>query len=324
VTGELESRPATDADLPAILVLLEQSMGRADDRRFEALFRWKHLENAFGRSPMWVSCAGGDIVGLRTFLRWEFERDGEVFRAVRAVDTATHPDYQGRGIFKRLTLDAVAAVTAEGVHFVFNTPNSQSLPGYLKMGWQEVGRAAACVRPLTPTGAVRLVRNRVPAAHWSEPATFGSAVADVIADGAFPGLVGARATAADRLRTRIDVPFLAWRYATPLLQYRAVVAPGGIENGVAFVRVRRRGAAREVVLALTLVPEGSPNAAKSLLRKVRRVVRRDADYLLGIGTVPGCVRVASFGPVVTTRDAADRAPRDVAAFDLSLGDVELF
>jgi hypothetical protein len=30
-------------------------------------------------------------------MRWEFVRGGEVLRAVRAVDTATDPDYQGKG-----------------------------------------------------------------------------------------------------------------------------------------------------------------------------------------------------------------------------------
>ncbi len=40
------------------------------------------------------------MIGFRTFLRWEFEDAGRVVRAVRAVDTATHPDHRGRGIFR--------------------------------------------------------------------------------------------------------------------------------------------------------------------------------------------------------------------------------
>ena len=74
-------------------------------------------------------------------MRWEFQRGDEVFRCVRAVDTATHPDYQGRGLFTRLTKAALPELVADGVKFVFNTPNDQSRPGYLKMGWQAVGRA---------------------------------------------------------------------------------------------------------------------------------------------------------------------------------------
>ena len=87
MSDDLEFRAATDADLPAIIELLHASMGRADDTRFDALFRWKHVENAFGPSPMWVACAGDRIVGLRTFMRWEFERGGRTLSAACARST---------------------------------------------------------------------------------------------------------------------------------------------------------------------------------------------------------------------------------------------
>src|SRR5262249_51191081 len=211
-TDELQSRLATGADLPAILELLRLSMGRDSDDRFSALFRWKHLDNTFGRSPMWVACDDERIVGLRTLMRWEFERDGETVRCVRAVDTATHPDYQGRGIFKQLTLAALPELERDGVQFVFNTPNTQSRPGYIKMGWTEIGRAAACVRPLSVGGALRLARNRVPAAHWSEPTGFGRPVDEVIAEPGFATLLASREPAPGRFRTRVDASFVAWRY----------------------------------------------------------------------------------------------------------------
>lgn len=321
---ELESRLATDADLPAILDLLRVSMGRDHDDRFSALFRWKHLENRFGRSPMWVACDDDRIVGLRTLMRWEFERDGETARCVRAVDTATHPDYQGRGIFRQLTMAALPELEREGVQFVFNTPNTQSRPGYLKMGWTEIGRAAACVRPMSIGGALRLVRNRVPAAHWSEPTAFGAAVDEVIADSAFATLLASREAAPGRFRTLVDPAFCAWRYGTPLLDYRAVVAPAGVGHGVAFVRRRRRGAARELVLAMLLTPAGAPSARRDLVREVVRRSKSEADYVLGVGAVPGCLQVRSFGPVMTTRDVAVRAPREIEAFQVELGDLELF
>ena len=68
----------------------------------------------------------GEVVGFRTFLRWQFEHpDGRIRRAVRAVDTAPRPAFQGKGIFRRLTMTAVDELTADGVDFVFNTPNGR-------------------------------------------------------------------------------------------------------------------------------------------------------------------------------------------------------
>jgi len=322
MSGPLETRPAAAGDLPQILELLRESMGRADDPRFDALFRWKHLDNAFGPSPMWVAVDGDRLAAFRTFMRWEFQRGDDVFRCVRAVDTATHPDYQGRGLFTQLTRAALPELEADGVRFVFNTPNDQSRPGYLKMGWQAIGRARACVRPLSPIGAFALARNRMPAGHFSEVPKFGRPVAEVLADPHLNQLIPGTGGAV--LRTRVTPEFLRWRYASAVLPYCAIVAPGGIEQGVAITRVRRRGRALEVVMAALLGVDDDPAAARELVRCVRKAAHRHADYMLGIGTIPGFVPVPSFGPVVTTRTVSEAAPATIADFRLTLGDIELF
>ena len=150
----LDIRPAEPEDRDAIITLLQRSLGSDGDPRYPELFAWKHDTNRFGPSPMWVATDGGRVVAFRALMRWEFVRGGKVLRAVRAVDTATDPDYQGRGLFRALTMHGLESVRAEGVDFVFNTPNDQSRPGYLKMGWREVGRLPAAVRFTGPTGHV--------------------------------------------------------------------------------------------------------------------------------------------------------------------------
>ena len=138
----IELRPATPDDREQILALLGVSLGWGDDTRYRELFAWKHERNPFGRSLAWVVERDGRVVAVRLFMRWMFRRGGSTLHAVRAVDTATHPDHQGHGLFTALTTHALEACRAEGVAFVFNTPNAQSRPGYLKMGWREVGRPA--------------------------------------------------------------------------------------------------------------------------------------------------------------------------------------
>jgi predicted N-acetyltransferase YhbS len=320
--AELEIRPATDDDLPAVLALLRESMGRADDPRFEALFRWKHLDNAFGRSPMWVACDGGTVAGFRVFMRWEFESGDRVWRAVRAVDTATHPDYQGRGIFTRLTLAALDAVAAEGVDFVFNTPNDQSRPGYLKMGWRELGRPRASFRPVTLARLGALRGARTAAQHWSEPVRAGTAAPEFLAgDAPVARLLAARgAPPPSVLRTRLSPAVLRWRFGLAELAYRAV---GDGPDGVAFVRVRRRGPAREAAVALVLAPGGRRGASRVLAR-TRRALRGEADYLLAIGAAPGFVPLRALGPIVTVRALQAEPPAAPEGFAFTLGDLELF
>jgi GNAT superfamily N-acetyltransferase len=149
VTGTLTIRVAGREDVPEMLEVMRLSLGETPLlRRTPDLFAWKHYDNAFGESLILVAEEGGRVVGLRAFMRWELETpDGERLRCVRAVDTATHPDFQGRGIFRELTLAAVEAAQADGIDLIFNTPNEKSAPGYLKMGWSEVGWIGPLVRP---------------------------------------------------------------------------------------------------------------------------------------------------------------------------------
>ena len=122
----LRIREAVDADLPQILEVLQSSLGWVPDEQYAAFYRWKHQENPFGVSPAWVALDGERIVGLRVWLRWRFVRHGQRWDAVRAVDTATHPEYQGRGIFRRLTTASLEVPREDGIAHVFNTPNLDS------------------------------------------------------------------------------------------------------------------------------------------------------------------------------------------------------
>lgn len=216
-------RRATPADETAVLALLGASLGWGDDERFASFFAWKHKENPFGESPGWVAVDGERIVGFRTFLRWELEGPAGVIRAVRAVDTATHPDYQRQGIFSRLTRQALEEVTAEGVDLVFNTPNDRSGPGYLKLGWLQVGRLTVAARPTSPRALVRLAGARCQADRWSLPIGTGQPATEVVSDPAVVDLLASQPRFSG-LCTRRSPEFLAWRYGSEVLGYRAVLA----------------------------------------------------------------------------------------------------
>lgn len=100
-------------------------------------FKWKHLENPFGKSYGLVAWSGERIVGLRVFMFWEFiQKNNEILRSIRPVDTVVDENFRGRGLFKKLTLEGLENCKGQ-FDFIFNTPNKNSLPGYLKMGWKK-------------------------------------------------------------------------------------------------------------------------------------------------------------------------------------------
>ena len=328
-TATLGVRQATDDDLPAVLELLQASLGWVPDDAYARFFAWKHHQSPFGRSPAWVAVdpdADDRVVGFRTFSRWQFARGDATVPAVRAVDTATHPDYQGRGIFSLLTRQALDELRAEGVAFVFNTPNDRSRPGYFKMGWQLVERLPVASTPRSPLSLLRLARARTPADKWSAPTDAGVPVSEVLADAeATTALLAAARPDDDRLRTLHTPAYLAWRYGFPPLHYRAVVAPGGLASGVVVFRLRRRGAALEAAVCEQIVPAGDDRTAPALIRQVLR--ETGADHAVQIGRARparGLLPVPGQGPTLVWRDLTEPVMPHADRWALGLGDIELF
>lgn len=321
---QVEVRRARDDDRPEVLDLMRTALGwKAGDHNDE-LFRWKHDEGVFGRSPAWVAVHEGDVVGFRTFMRWEFDAGGSVVTAVRAVDTATHPSHQGRGIFRTLTLAALEELRAEGVQLVFNTPNDQSRPGYLKMGWVPVGVLPVALRLRHASGLLRVMRARTPAQLWSERPAGGEPLDALLREPALASCLEHQSPASG-LRTRRSVGYLRWRYGLAGLHYRAFRLPGGLQHGFVVFRVRRRGAALECAVAELAARPGARTAA-ALVRGALRASGADYAVALRAGMrARGMLPVPRQGPMLVARPLATGAVVPPAAeWRLSLGDVELF
>lgn len=320
--GDVVLRAAGPDDAASVLDLVGSVMGWGGDAEAARMWRWKHVDNPSGRSPTWVAEEeSGRIVGVRTFLRWRFSSPAGPRSAVRAVDTVTHPDVRGQGLFRRLTLLGLDELAGQGVDFVFNTPNDQSRPGYLSMGWQPVRRLTVSVRPHGVRGALAMARNRVPAELASLPVDAGRPAADGLDDQTCAVLGQAPAGV---LTTHRDAAHLRWRYAgLPALGYRVIGLSRDPVEGVAVVRVRQRGRAREATVAELAAP--SALEAARLIGVVLRQTR--ADYALalpaaGVGSGGG-VPVPRLGPLLVARQISTTPPPR-EQWRLSLGDVELF
>jgi GNAT superfamily N-acetyltransferase len=326
-------RPFVIQDIPRVLDLLDASLGGGPaGRRPPELFRWKHLESPFGPSYMLVAEQGERLVGLRAFMSWRFVAGSRTIRAARAVDTATHPDYQGKGIFTRLTRALLEVVDGQ-VDLVFNTPNAKSGPGYLKMGWSEVGRVPVLVKPRRP---LRLLGRLRPGAALPDPPAVGAApAATVLERGEEVAALLGREPAPPGLATPRNLAYLRWRYGTaPLLDYRAVTEErAGELTGLAIFRVRPRGGLWESTVAEVLAG-GDRATARRLLRRAADAARVDhltlhaprrsplARAAAGAGFLPapGGIRLV----VNPRRPDLSPDPGDLGAWTLSLGDLEVF
>ena len=318
----------------------------------DEFFRWKHVSNPFGVSPGLVAEHQDEIVGVRLFLRWELRTLDQPVRAVRAVDTATHPSFRGQGIFRRLTLDLLHRLESAGeVDLVFNTPNASSRPGYLKMGWQEVGTLPVRLGIAHPIAFVKGLRTAAAATAAAAttppnphdgggpdrplPSPPFAAAADVLTlrAGEIESLIGESGTPAG-LHTPQSWDYLQWRYGqAPGLGYRGIVTESaGRLDGVAFGRMRSRGRLHEFTLSEVVVRQDDGGAARRLLRAARRA---GADHVAVHTSTPGLRNAARATGYVTApgrglsltanpRRALPFDPCEVESWHLSLGDLEVF
>lgn len=291
-TAEYIIRGYQPADEGAVLDLLRLSLGEsAILQRSSPLWLWKHISNPFGPSFVRVACDEDDqLIGMRAFMRWEFMIGDRLVKAVRAVDTATHPDYRRMGIFSALTKQVVGDAQGDGVDFIYNTPNQEVLPGYLKLGWRHVNKIQPLVKVLNyPVFAMGLLRSRLSRAshpHLSaeffreEPLSVATFLERKQATETLIEQDAQLWDAQGRIRTRRSWEYIHWRYAShPTIPYFSVfLEHSGDLQGCIIFRTKTRYGLKEIVLCEMFLAEPNWELGIALLEQLRAGVR--ADYLI--------------------------------------------
>jgi GNAT superfamily N-acetyltransferase len=334
-TSDPTVRAARADETAQILGLIAASYDRDDSPARLEYWRWKHEQNPFGVSPCLVAESNGRLVGVRVFLRWNWQSGAQSVRAVRAVDTATLPEWRGKGVFSRLTMRLVEQVQIEGVSFVYNTPNDKSMPGYLKMGWAPVTRVPLWTRPVRLSDVVRRAFTELPA-QPPTLRTFATA-AEVLQDRRLVAFLADVSTDDERYHTARTLQYLRWRYANvPGMHYQARLDIAGDAGALLIARGRLRGRFREITISELLVTPSlrGVQIARALISDLIR--NADADYVAACaaGGTPersalarsGFLPIAGIGPHFTARALRSdgRDPSRWANWRCSIGDLELF
>ena len=147
----LDIRPAgtSPAQLEAYSRLLNASF--ATDRFNVAAIGWRYRDNPAGAVVGADAWDGERLAAHYVTCPVEARIDGRVVRGLLSLNTATHPDYQGRGLFTTLAEAAYAAGAAAGYGFVIGVANANSTPGFLRrLAFQDVGRLQAGILATLP------------------------------------------------------------------------------------------------------------------------------------------------------------------------------
>ncbi|MFD2036619.1 GNAT family N-acetyltransferase [Belliella marina] len=313
----MDFRAAKLEDIPGIVSLLRLSLGEKLLPKSEAFWVWKHIDNPFGASLVLLAIDKGDIVGVRAFMRWEWVYQGKVLKALRAVDTAVHPDYQGQGLFTRLTKKLLEDAKNEGFDFIFNTPNSKSIQGYYKMGWEKFGSI-----PINVQFNGLFVKKSTQVMPNIDVELFLKTIDRIKMD-------------SEGISKKCNVEFLEWRYLKcPLHTYH--FSTDG-ETYLLIYRFRETSFGTEMriveMISLKKIDRQGLRLVNEEIKRIQTQVK--VNYTTNISSGHGFLLGGIFslpklpiGPILTIRDLNLGRLRhgifDKSNWDYSLGDLELF
>lgn len=327
----MEIRTATERDVPLIVELLKKSLGEELMPKSKEYWQWKHVDNPFGKSPVILAFENDTLVGVRAFMRWQWRSAGQIFESVRAVDTATHPEYQGRGIFKKLTLELLDYCQREKWHFVFNTPNNNSKPGYLKMGWKEAGKLPISI-PVVHPFSIALNMSRL---RQSSVSGNDSGETSYLQHPGLEELLKENAgRCKDQIITSHSISSLRWRYqSVPVAKYFTRGLQTGSKLNVLLVyRLKSSKAGNELrVTDIFMDADKYKTQVRAMIKELVKLHAADYVTVSGLnswlnGTGP-YLRKLPVGPIVTVRNITFDAANTLHNFNgwsPSVGDLELF
>lgn len=135
---------------------LEPGLGRAGidsyvqlfDRAFEGdaklsrdYLQWQYVDNPHGKVIATDAFLEGQFAAHYAIIPRLYRLDGQTFPAALSVNTATHPDHQGKGLFVKLAQETYAQAARAGVAFVIGVANANSIGGFVRrLGFTELGQ----------------------------------------------------------------------------------------------------------------------------------------------------------------------------------------
>lgn len=262
---------ATDEDMAEVLALLQKSFASVQRsstvERGAGFWHWKYRSSPFGQASIQVMRIDGRIAA--TGCLWPmtlFWKDQKI-RALQPCDTAVHPDFRRQGLFGQLNNARKALAAETNVDLIFNFPNANSLPGYIKSGWQHLGRVPWLVRVIKPAAVLRDRFHPGQSSALDIPADYR------LTEPVASEIVPQAPDASDRVALERPEDYWKWRFCEhPNRQY-GFVRSGSEAGDLAVFTLSRKasGLVEMVVVDLVCRPQSLTKLLKAITQCARRL-----------------------------------------------------
>lgn len=111
----------------------------ATDKFTPRYLEWLYVDNPDGRAVGFDAWDGARLAAHYVCIPARAWVEGREVPVLLSLNTATHPDYQGKGLFTKLAAMTFDAGAAQGFDGVYGVANANSTPGFVrKLGFQLV------------------------------------------------------------------------------------------------------------------------------------------------------------------------------------------
>ena len=147
-TGDaLTIRMMEERDIPSLLALFKLCFNTQPS---ETYIRWRYVKTPGEATPT-VLAFDGDTCAA-SYAAWPvaLTLNGQPVKAAQSMDTMTHPEYRGRGLFTLLAEKCYGVLAERGYQVIYGFPNANSYPGFIRrLNWDhvcDIPRGAAPLR----------------------------------------------------------------------------------------------------------------------------------------------------------------------------------
>jgi len=340
------------------LISAEYPEGEMADPQYLA---WEYLDNPCGLPEMVVARSdSNEIVGQYVVIPLEYNIEGVTVAGSLSLNTLTHTDFRGRGLFTSMALETYTGCGTRGLEMTIGFPNMASYPGFVrKLGFTHIGNAIVLVRPLRAGALIKgaILRHKHPK-YQSYRIKESYDLTDEYSVGEFNISKFDVAADADMYlsfwekrrslynQTNRDPKYLEWRYSrVPTRSYTLLkVTKGSRFLGFLALRIRTvYGMKASFVIDFNCLPEDeSKRAGKTLLEFSKKLMRQEGSVFMGVLVTKNCpefeiLRKAGFfkapsrflphdAPIILrwNRDSRSAESMQINRWFLTFGDYDAF
>jgi GNAT superfamily N-acetyltransferase len=132
--------------LQCIDLLKKTFPGNSDEKTFT----WR-FESNNKLKPLIVCAKDGDkVVSFNSWLVWDFKYNNETYIGYQSGESATDPNYRGKGIWSKVLKYADGIASERKIDFLFGFPSTMSYNAFYKAGYCPIGLFNFYIRLFNP------------------------------------------------------------------------------------------------------------------------------------------------------------------------------